>query len=308
MALSITTNFVGTSKTAAISAALFSLNEFSQGIIKPVTNIIYKEAIPRFDFGNLLQADGSAWNASGTLTRTEKYLTPVKFKVNFEYPIHDFETSWEADNMSGLAIDLQADNTLANYINNLMVAQVAQQWAKAIWTSSWTGVTALSYSANTLTGFNGLLKRIDDDSPVRVTATAFTQSNIVTNLNAVYLAIPAQVRADSVICMSPTALAYYYGSQANQVSIGNVASTQQNTYLGLPVYGFIGIPDNMMVSLVPAGKSKANAFFGTNMMQDQNEVRIIDMRDTDGSDVFRYKMRMFGDTACGYGAESVILR
>lgn len=314
MALSITTNYVGQSKTQAISAALYAPVEFSLGLIKVVPNIIYKEAIPRFDFGNLLQADGSSWNASGTLTRTEKYLTPVKFKVNFEYPIHDFETSWEADKMSGAAIDLQADATLASYINSLMIKQVGQQWAKALWVSNWTGYTNTSISAstnlNTIGSFTGFLSRIDADSPNRVTATAFTKSNIVTNMEAVYNAIPASVRGKSVMAMSVTSLALYKQALAAQGSIGNLAVDQASTYLGMPVYGFIGMPDNHIVTFVPASAGdNVQLYFGTNLLSDiTNEVRIIDMRDNDGSDVFRYKMRMFADTAVGYGSESVLCR
>lgn len=306
---SISVSYVGRSLTQYISAALFENETFSQNLIFPLTAVKYKIAVPKLDFSNgLIQADAPTWDPTGTLTRGENVLTPVKMKINFQDNINSWENSWEGDRMIAGAMNSSYTADLAGYINSQLIKTVGQQIEIAVWASNWSGASATSLTASTISGFNGMLKRIDDNSPVRVVGTTLSAANILTELAKVYNAIPNQVKTRSVIGMSKTALGYYKQALAAQVSIGNLENAQGTTYLGIQLYGLAGYPDNVMASFVPGYDPYHNLFMATDLTSDMAMIKIIDMRDTNGTDYFFYKMRMMLDTGVGYGAECVLYK
>jgi hypothetical protein len=62
-----------------------------------------------------------------------------------------------------------------------------------------------------------------------------------------------------------------------------------------------GLPASAMVAA-----QKSNLFFGTGLMSDYNEVRVLDMADLDGSQNFRVVMRYTADTNYGIGEDIAI--
>jgi hypothetical protein len=61
-----------------------------------------------------------------------------------------------------------------------------------------------------------------------------------------------------------------------------------------------GLTSNKMVAA-----QKSNLFFGTGLLSDKNEVRLIDMSDIDGSQNFRLIMRMSAGIQYGIGSDIV---
>ena len=61
---------------------------------------------------------------------------------------------------------------------------------------------------------------------------------------------------------------------------------------------------------MPAGKAMAaqtsNLFFGTSLMSDWNEVKVLDMADLDGSQNVRFVMRYTAAVQYAYGSEVVL--
>ena len=62
-----------------------------------------------------------------------------------------------------------------------------------------------------------------------------------------------------------------------------------------------GLADNTMVAA-----EKSNLFFGTGLLNDQNEVKVIDMADIDGSQNVRVVMRYTAAVQYGLGSEIVL--
>jgi hypothetical protein len=69
---------------------------------------------------------------------------------------------------------------------------------------------------------------------------------------------------------------------------------------GIPVVLAEGLSSNRMVAA-----QKSNLFFGTGLLSDKNEVRLIDMADIDGSQNFRLVMRMSAGIQYGIGSDIV---
>ena len=69
---------------------------------------------------------------------------------------------------------------------------------------------------------------------------------------------------------------------------------------GVKLFVCSGMPDNDMVAA-----QKSNLFFGTGLLADHNEVKLIDMADLDGSQNVRVVMRFTAGVQHGIGADIV---
>ncbi len=62
---------------------------------------------------------------------------------------------------------------------------------------------------------------------------------------------------------------------------------------------------NNVSATAVAAMMKSNLFFGTGLLSDKNEVRLIDMADIDGSQNFRLIMRLSAGIQYGIGSDIV---
>jgi hypothetical protein len=70
---------------------------------------------------------------------------------------------------------------------------------------------------------------------------------------------------------------------------------------GVKVFVANGLAANYMMAA-----QKSNLYFGTGLLSDQNEVRLIDMADNDGSQNVRVIMRFTAAVQYGVGSEIVL--
>jgi hypothetical protein len=70
---------------------------------------------------------------------------------------------------------------------------------------------------------------------------------------------------------------------------------------GIKVVMCNGLPSNKMVAA-----QASNMFFGTGLLNERNEVRVLDMADLDGSDNIRVILRFFAGVQYGIGADVVL--
>ena len=73
------------------------------------------------------------------------------------------------------------------------------------------------------------------------------------------------------------------------------------TFDGVKVFVAKGLPDNRMFAA-----QKSNLYFGTGLLADHNEVKVIDMADIDGSQNVRIIMRYTAAVQYGLGGEIVL--
>jgi hypothetical protein len=77
-------------------------------------------------------------------------------------------------------------------------------------------------------------------------------------------------------------------------------NSQDLMFDGVKVAVADGLSSNKMVAA-----QKSNLFFGTGLLSDKNEVRLIDMADIDGSQNFRLIMRFSAGIQYGIGSDIV---
>jgi len=253
--------------------------KFKSVIKKASTDDIVKDATCDFQTGQ------------GTLTLTEKILQPEEFQVNLDICKKDLHDDWEAAQMGYSAFD----NLPANF-SDFVLAHVAAKVADRTEKNIWSGDTGTSGQFD---GFATLLAA-DGDLPAGqdITGTAVTAANVVAELGDVVDAIPTAVygsedlaiyAASNVVRAYTRALGgFQSGGQgaAGYENKGNNQSLGSLFFDGIPVIPCRGAADDMIIAA-----EKSNLFFGTGILSDLNEVRVIDMAETDGSQNVRVVMR-----------------
>lgn len=277
-----------------LGAALLSADTLDKGAITILPNVKYKAAMKVGAFSNLVRsADCDFDSSTSTLTLTEKVLTPTELQVNLQICKKELHADWEAAQMGFSAFD-----ELPPLFSDFVIARVAAEVAKATETSIWQG----SAGEGNFDGFETLLAA--DSDVVDVTAATVTTSNVIAQLQAIVDAIPSGVygKDDLTIYISQNIAKAYVGAQAalGYRDLYHVGQTEMN-FQGIPLFATGGLADNTAVAA-----QKSNLFFGTGLLDDRNEVKVIDMADLDGSQNVRVIMRYTAGVQHGVGSDIVL--
>jgi len=304
MATSITTTYAGEFAGKYISAALLSADTIEGGGITVKPNVKFKEVMKTLSTNALVKDAACDFADQSTVTLAERILQPEEFQVNLELCKKDFHNDWEAIQMGYSAFD-SLPPSFADFLIGHIAAKVAQKTEENIW----QGATA---NAGEFNGFEALLAA--DATVVDVTGTTVTAANVIDELGKVVDAIPTAVygKEDLYIYVSQSIARAYVralgGFGANGLGangVNNSGTTWYNggdlAFDGVKLFVCSGMPDNDMVAA-----QKSNLFFGTGLLADHNEVKLIDMADLDGSQNVRVVMRFTAGVQYGIGADIVL--
>ena len=288
---SITTTYAGEFAGKYISAALLSGNTIANGGLTVRPNVKFKEVVKRMELDGIVKDGTCDFADTSTLTLTERILQPEEFQVNLELCKKDFRSDWEAIQMGYSAFD-NLPKTFQDYLIMHVAAKVAQKTENTIW----KGVNA---TAGEFDGFEVLLAA-DAALPAaqEVAGTTVDASNVVTELGKIVDAIPSALygRDDFYIYVSQNIFRAYKRSLGGFQSGGQGANgfMAQGNNQDINVIWFDGVKLFMANGLsddTAVATTKDNLWFGTGLMSDHNEVKILDMADLDGSQNVRVIMR-----------------
>ena len=303
MSTSITTTYAGEFAGKYISAALLSADTIEGGGITVKPNVKYKEVMKTLSTNALVKDAACDFADQSVVTLAERILQPEEFQVNLELCKKDFRSDWEAIEMGYSAFDTLPPS-FADFLLGHIAAKVAQKTESNIW----QGATA---NAGEFDGFTALLAA--DATVIDVVGTTVTAANVIDELGKVVDAIPTSVygKEDLYIYVSQSIARSYVralgGFGANGLGgngVNNAGTTWFNggdlAFDGVKLFVCSGMPDNDMVAA-----EKSNLFFGTGLLSDHNEVKLIDMADLDGSQNVRVVMRFTAGVQTGIGADIV---
>ena len=301
----ISTSYAGEFAGKYISAALLSGKTLAEGNITTVPNVKFKQVMKKVATDDIVKNATCDFDDTSTLTLTERILTPEEFQVNLELCKKDFRSDWEAAQMGFSAFD----NLPANFAD-FLIAHVADKVAQRMETNIWTGTNA------TAGQFDGFITTLGADSDVvDVTGTASTAANIIEELGKIADAIPSTVYGseDMTIYLPGNMYRNYIRALGGfgASGLGAAGTNDQGTqwynmgsglsFDGIQVVHAPGLSDSDAVAA-----QKSNLFFGTGLLSDQNEVKVIDMADLDGSQNVRVVMRFTAGIQHGIGTEVVL--
>ena len=304
MATSITTTYAGEFAGKYISAALLSASTIENGGITVKPNVKYKEVIKKLSTDALLKNATCDFDATSTITLTERILQPEEFQVNLELCKKDFISDWEAVQMGYSAFD-----NLPPSFQDFLVAHVAAKVAEKTEQTIWSGANA------TAGEFDGLVTLATADADViDVVGTTVDASNVIAELGKIVDAVPSAVygKEDLYLYVSQNIARAYvralggFGAAGLGANGTNAQGTQwwnngALSFDGVKVFVANGLADDTAMAA-----EKSNLYFGTGLLSDHNLVKVIDMADIDGSQNVRVIMRMTSGVQYGIGSDIVL--
>jgi hypothetical protein len=289
---SITTTYAGEFAGKYISAALLSASTIENGGIEVKPNVKYKEVLKKIATDAIVKDATCDFTATSTVTLTEKILQPEEFQVNLQLCKKDFRSDWEAVQMGYSAFD-----SLPPSFADFLLAHVAAKVAEKTEQNIWKGVTA---NAGEFNGFATLLAA-DAALPTanEVAGTTVTASNVVAEMGKIVDAIPAALygKEDLYLYVSQNIARAYvralggFGASGLGANGTNAMGTQwfnngSLSFDGIKIFVANGLANNTAIAA-----QKSNLFFGTGLLADNQEVKLIDLADLDGSQNVRVVMR-----------------
>jgi hypothetical protein len=286
-----------------LGAALLSASTLDSGAITILPNIKYKAAMKVGTFSNLVRsADCDFDSTTSGLTLTEKVLTPTELQVNLQICKKELHADWEAAQMGFSAFD-----ELPPLFSDYVISRVAAEVANATETSIWSGAAG----EGSFDGFKTLLAA--DATVVDVAKATVTSANVIAQLGAIVDAAPSAIlgKEDLTLYVSTNIARAYiralggFAATIGGAGVDNKGTTWYNggelSFEGINIFVAKGLGDNEAVLA-----QKSNLFFGTGLLDDRNEVRVIDMSDTDGSQNVRVVMRYTAGVQIGIGSDIVL--
>jgi hypothetical protein len=302
---SITTTYAGEFAGKYIAAALLSAPTLEKGGMTVLPNVKYKQVLKRVGTDEIVKDATCDFTATSTLTLTEKVIQPEEFQVNLQLCKKDFKSDWDAIGMGYSAFD-----TLPKNFADFLIGHVAEKVAAAMETTIWTGVNA---TAGQFAGImTQLLTEAAQPSAQEIAGTSVTAANVVVELGKIVDALPATLygKEDLTLYVSNNIYRAYVRALGGFAAAGVGANGYDNKgtnqvlgdlfFDGVRIFLANGLAANTAL-LTPT----SNLYFGTGLLNDMNQVKVLDMADLDGSENVRVVMRFTADAKYGFATDLV---
>jgi hypothetical protein len=305
MALSITTTYAGEFAGKYIAAALLSAPTIENGGVTVIPNVKYKHVIQKFATDSIVKDATCDFDASGTVTLTERILQTEDFQVNLTLCKKTFHSTWQSMEMGYSSFD-QLPTSFADYL----IAYAAEKVAASMESTIWVGANA------TAGEFNGIATAIALDAALpsaqEVAGTTVTSSNVLDQLGLLVDAVPARLYGkeglrlylSQNICKAYVRALGGYASGVGANGINNEGTMWYTngalSFDGIPIFMANGMAANTAIAT-----TVDNLYFGCSLLSDLSEVKVLDMSDLDGSNNVRVIMKFAAGATYGWAEDMV---
>ena len=289
---SITTTYAGEAAGEYISAALLSGSTIDNGGITVKPNVKFKEVIKTLSTDDIVKDSTCDFDPTSTITLAERVIQPEYQQVNLQLCKKDFQSDWEAVSMG-----FSAHDNLPPSFSDYLISHVAAKVAQRTETSIWEGATATNGQ------FDGLTTLLDADAShtgaKKIAGTTVDAANVIAQIGSIVDVIPSALYGSddlNLYVSQNIARAYVralggFGASGLGAAGTNAMGTQwwnngSLSFDGVKIFVANGLADNTAIAA-----EKSNIYFGTGLLADHNEVKLIDMADLDGSQNVRVVMR-----------------
>ncbi len=266
-----------------------------------IPNVKSKIKLAYSDLGNILQADDCSFSNTGEGTLNQKTMEVCDLKVNLEYCATTFEANY-------LSLQLRAGSnneevmptSYADFVVNYVAEKVASDLELTMFKGD-TGTASYPYSL-----CDGLVKQLLADAAVidvSATSSSISAANVVTELNRVLEAVPAQVRQEAnfkIFVSQEIAFAYKQAQAATTGGLFLVGDKELN-YLGFRLVPTSGLSAKQMIAF-----NSDKVFFLTDLTSDWDEIIIIPQRNISGARTERFATSLKFGVNYLYGNEIVL--
>ena len=303
---SITTTYAGEFAGKYIAAALLSAPTLEQGGLTIHPNVKYKQVIQRVATDGIVKNATCDFDATSTITLTERVLNPEEFQVNLQLCKKDFHQTWQAAEMGYGAFDV-----LPKSFSDFLIAHVAEKVSAHMEGVIWEGNNGSAGE------FSGIMRQLTTDASLpaaqEVAGTSVTAANVIAQLGLIVDAIPTALYgqpdlklylSSNIVRAYVRALGGFGASGLGANGVNNLGTTWYTngslSFDGLPIFMCPGMDNNKGLAT-----TTSNLHFATGLLSDLNEVKVIDMAELDGSQNVRVIMRFTADCKYGFAGDIV---
>lgn len=296
MALTDNTTFYGKDAEGFYRKALTT--GVAKNALTLIPNVKSKIKLAYSDLGNILQGDDCSFSATGEGSLNQKTMSVCDVKINLEYCATTFEANY-------LGAQIRAkDQAVPDSYAQFVLEQIAEKAASDIEIAMFKGDTGTtSYPLNLCDGLVKLMLADSDVIDVAATSSTITSSNVITELNRVLNAVPAEVRTKpnfKIFVSQEIAFAYKQAQAATTGGLFMVGDKELN-YLGFTLIPTSGLTAKQMIAA-----NMDNVFFLTDLVSDWEDILIIPQRQVSGARTERFVANLKFGFDYLYGTEIVL--
>ena len=282
-----------------VAPAILSADSIANGYLSVLENVRYKAVLKKFSGGAI--ADRTC-NFTQPLLTTQLVLTDVvletsQLQVNEEFCNNQLAQDWAAAQMQGA--DAGMPNAYASFVSQY-VARITQAGVENnIWHGKYDHTDG-SASTGTDQSFAGILNKYvasagthDNTNAGAWTGDAVAVTGILTNLALLVSDAPNAIAGDpdANIYISRKSANLYYQALADTYNTPFLNDGLVARYAGYNIITPAGFPDDTAIL-----SKKDNMYFGTNVLTDMAEARILDLTAVTGDAVTR--VALLFDAGC----------
>jgi hypothetical protein len=292
--INISTSYAGQDSKLWVKAALLSGNTLANGGMTIIPNIAYKTTMFKIGTDDILKNATCDFDATSTVTLSERSLTLEQFQVNLQLCKKDFLATWQAEEMG-----FSANKVLAKSFVDYLLAYITDKVASSVEVSIWRGANA---TAGQIDGIATLLAAdaaLPTANEVAGSSAISASATVITELGKIVDAIPAALYGspDLKIYVPQGVMKAYiralggFSVAATSNSGTDAKGTQWYnggalTFDGIPIFVANGLAANTAIAA-----ETSNLFFGCGLLNDTNEIALLDMSPLDGSQNIRFVLR-----------------
>jgi len=292
--INISTSYAGQDSKLWVKAALLSGNTLANGGMTIIPNIAYKTTMFKIGTDDILKNATCDFDATSTVTLSERSLTLEQFQVNLQLCKKDFLATFQAEEMG-----FSANKVLAKSFVDYLLAYITDKVASSVEVSIWRGVNA---TAGQIDGISTLLAAdaaLPTANEVAGSSAISASATVITELGKIVDAIPAALYGspDLKIYVPQGVMKAYiralggFSVAATSNSGTDAKGTQWYnggalTFDGIPIFVANGLAANTAIAA-----ETSNLFFGCGLLNDTNEIALLDMSPLDGSQNVRFVLR-----------------
>jgi hypothetical protein len=292
--INISTSYAGQDSKLWVKAALLSGNTLANGGMTIIPNIAYKTTMFKIGTDDILKNATCDFDATSTVTLSERSLTLEQFQVNLQLCKKDFLATFQAEEMG-----FSANKVLAKSFVDYLLAYITDKVASSVEVSIWRGTNA---TAGQIDGIATLLAAdaaLPTANEVAGSSAISASATVITELGKIVDAIPAALYGspDLKIYVPQGVMKAYiralggFSVAATSNSGTDAKGTQWYnggalTFDGIPIFVANGLAANTAIAA-----ETSNLFFGCGLLNDTNEIALLDMSPLDGSQNVRFVLR-----------------
>jgi hypothetical protein len=292
--INISTSYAGQDSKLWVRAALLSGNTLANGGMTIIPNIAYKTTMFKIGTDDILKNATCDFDATSTVTLSERSLTLEQFQVNLQLCKKDFLATFQAEEMG-----FSANKVLAKSFVDYLLAYITDKVASSVEVSIWRGVNA---TAGQIDGIATLLaadaalptaNEVAGSSAISASATVIAELGKIVDAipNALYGSPDLKIYVPQGVMKAYIRALGGFSVAATSNSGTDAKGTQWYnggalTFDGIPLFVANGLAANTAIAA-----ETSNLFFGCGLLNDTNEIALLDMSPLDGSQNVRFVLR-----------------